>query len=76
MYHKIWNNTCIDKYECQSFYILVHTTSILISAKQIIDDITAAKNMKALCLTGNTLGVDAAKAIAKALEGHPEFEVC
>jgi Ran GTPase-activating protein (RanGAP) involved in mRNA processing and transport len=31
--------------------------------------------MQALCLEGNTIGVDAAKAIAEALSKRPEFEV-
>ena len=31
--------------------------------------------MTALRMEGNTLGVDAAEAIGKALEKHPEFQV-
>ena len=31
--------------------------------------------MKSLCLEGNTVGVEAAEAIASALEKHPEFQV-
>ena len=31
--------------------------------------------MKSLCLEGNTVGVEAAEAIAGALEKHPEFQV-
>ena len=47
----------------------------IFSAAEIIAGINACKAMKALRLDGNTLGVEAAKAIAKALEKHPEFEV-
>ncbi|XP_013402920.1 ran GTPase-activating protein 1 isoform X1 [Lingula anatina] len=43
-------------------------------AKEIADAIVQFKSMKALRMDGNTLGVDAAKAISKGLEKHPEFE--
>ncbi|XP_045509050.1 ran GTPase-activating protein 1 [Colias croceus] len=43
-------------------------------AKPIIDAINACPNLQYLTLTGNTLGVAAAKAIAKALENHPELK--
>lgn len=42
-------------------------------AKIVTDAIHLCKNMKYLNLEGNTVGVDAAKAIGKALESHPEF---
>lgn len=42
-------------------------------AKIVTDAIDLCKNMKYLNLEGNTVGVDAAKAIGKALESHPEF---
>jgi Ran GTPase-activating protein 1 len=45
------------------------------SAKEIIADINSCKDLRVLNLQGNTLGVEAAKAIAKALEKHPEFQV-
>ena len=44
-------------------------------AKEIVEAIEKCKNLKTLKLEGNTLGVDSAKAISKALEKHPEFEV-
>ncbi len=44
-------------------------------AKEIVEAIENCSNLKTLKLEGNTLGVDSAKAISKALEKHPEFEV-
>ena len=46
-----------------------------ILAKEIVEAIEKCKTLKTLKLEGNTLGVDSAKAISKALEKHPEFEV-
>ncbi|XP_038221416.1 ran GTPase-activating protein 1 [Zerene cesonia] len=43
-------------------------------AKPIIDAINACPDLQYLTLTGNTLGVAAAKAIAKALENRPELK--
>ncbi|CAK1547922.1 unnamed protein product [Leptosia nina] len=43
-------------------------------AKPIVDAINACPDLQYLTLTGNTLGVEAAKAIAKALENHPELK--
>lgn len=43
-------------------------------AKELIDAIDACANLHFLNLEGNTLGVEAAKGIAKALEKHPEFK--
>lgn len=48
---------------------------ILFSAKEIIDEITKCSTMTALRLEGNTVGVEAAEAIAEALAKHPEFQV-
>ena len=48
--------------------------SCIIAAKPIVDAIKACKHLVCLRLEGNTLGVDAAKAIAKALESQPSFE--
>ncbi|KAJ2942180.1 hypothetical protein O0L34_g15720 [Tuta absoluta] len=45
-------------------------------AKPIIDAINKCPNLQYLTLTGNTLGVAAAQAIAKALENHPELKIC
>ena len=45
-----------------------------ISAKSIIDEINKCPNLQFLNLEGNTLGVEASKGIAKALEKHPEFK--
>ena len=45
------------------------------AAKEIVEAIEKCRNLKTLKLEGNTLGVDSAKAISKALEKHPEFEV-
>ena len=46
-----------------------------VAAKEVIDGMKNCKELRWLRLEGNTLGVDAAKAIAKGLEKHPEFEV-
>jgi hypothetical protein len=44
------------------------------AVKDVVDKIHACENLKYLELEGNTLGVDAAKAIGKALKSKPEFE--
>ncbi|XP_055543929.1 ran GTPase-activating protein [Wyeomyia smithii] len=43
-------------------------------AKELIDAIDACANLQFLNLEGNTLGVEAANGIAKALEKHPELK--
>lgn len=43
-------------------------------AKELVEEIQNCSNMTALRMEGNTLGVDAAEAMAKALSKHPEFE--
>ncbi|CAH2083590.1 unnamed protein product [Euphydryas editha] len=43
-------------------------------AQPIVDAINACPDLHYLTLTGNTLGVEAAKAIAKALAKHPELK--
>ncbi|KAJ9575851.1 hypothetical protein L9F63_007309, partial [Diploptera punctata] len=43
-------------------------------AKEVISAINCCENLHYLNLEGNTLGVDAAKGIAKALESHSEFK--
>lgn len=48
---------------------------MLLSAEEICNAIKESKDMQALCLEGNTIGVDAAKAIAEVLSKRPEFEV-
>ncbi|XP_049884164.1 ran GTPase-activating protein 1 [Pectinophora gossypiella] len=45
-------------------------------AKPIVDAINQCSDLQFLTLTGNTLGVAAAQAIAKALEKHPELKIC
>uniref|UniRef100_A0A2H1VYE5 SFRICE_017331 n=1 Tax=Spodoptera frugiperda TaxID=7108 RepID=A0A2H1VYE5_SPOFR len=44
-------------------------------AKPIVDAINGCADLQYLTLTGNTLGVSAAEAIAKALEHHPELKI-
>ncbi|XP_075989803.1 ran GTPase-activating protein 1-like [Anticarsia gemmatalis] len=44
-------------------------------AQPIVDAINACPDLQYLTLTGNTLGVSAAQAIAKALEHHPELKI-
>nr|XP_023018802.1 LOW QUALITY PROTEIN: ran GTPase-activating protein 1-like [Leptinotarsa decemlineata] len=43
-------------------------------AKQVLEEITKCSSLQYLNLEGNTLGVDASRAIAKAIEKHPEFK--
>ena len=50
--------------------------SILLTAAEIVNAIKASKDVQALCLEGNTIGVEAAEAIGGALATRPEFEVC
>ncbi|KAJ0184383.1 hypothetical protein K1T71_000806 [Dendrolimus kikuchii] len=45
-------------------------------AQPIVDAINSCPNLHYLTLTGNTLGVSAAQAIAKSLESHPELKIC
>ena len=42
----------------------------------IVDEIAKCATMTSLRLEGNTVGVEAAEAIAEALAKHPEFQVC
>ena len=44
-------------------------------ATDVIKAINECKDLQAFTLEGNTLGVEAAKAIAEALSKRPEFEV-
>jgi Ran GTPase-activating protein (RanGAP) involved in mRNA processing and transport len=41
----------------------------------MVDEIEKCKVMTALRMEGNTLGVEAAEALSKALVKHPEFQV-
>jgi Ran GTPase-activating protein 1 len=43
-------------------------------AKDVVAKINAFKNMTTLTFSGNTVGIEAANAIGKALEKHPEFK--
>lgn len=44
------------------------------SAKSIVEAINKCQCLEYLNLAGNTLGVAASEAVAKALENHPEFK--
>jgi Ran GTPase-activating protein 1 len=46
----------------------------LITAKELVDLMAQCKDLHFLNLAGNTLGIEAAKAVGKALELHPEFK--
>ena len=48
----------------------------LITAAEVVNAIKASKDVQALCLEGNTIGVEAAEAIGAALATRPELEVC
>ena len=52
----------------------VHGIVIFFLARDVIQAINSCQNLHYLNLEGNTLGVDAAKGIAKALESHSEFK--
>ncbi|KAJ7357719.1 Ran GTPase-activating protein 1 [Desmophyllum pertusum] len=43
-------------------------------AVEVVNAIKASKDVQALCLEGNTIGVEAAEAIGGALAARPEFE--
>ena len=47
-----------------------------ITAAEVVNAIKASKDVQALCLEGNTIGVEAAEAIGGALAARPELEVC
>lgn len=69
MYHFI-------SYQFNRFYIRTFSYVIFkFVAKDIVAEIKKCKVMTALRMEGNTLGVDAAKAIAETLETHKEFQV-
>uniref|UniRef100_A0A131XZ83 Putative ran gtpase-activating protein n=1 Tax=Ixodes ricinus TaxID=34613 RepID=A0A131XZ83_IXORI len=42
-------------------------------AKDVVEAISRCPDLETLCLEGNTLGVDAAKAVGKALEAQPKL---
>ncbi|XP_074520199.1 ran GTPase-activating protein 1b [Halichoeres trimaculatus] len=46
------------------------------SAKELIHEIEHCQDLTALCLEGNTVGVEAAQAIAKALESRDQLQRC
>ena len=46
-----------------------------VSAQEIVDAIKSCSRLNSLELKGNTLGVNAAKAIGAALEQHSHFKV-
>lgn len=60
-----WKKTCLTL--CIVFLYL--------SAVEVVNAIKASKDIQALCLEGNTIGVEAAKAIGEALSTRQEFEV-
>lgn len=48
---------------------------IFVAAANVVKAINESKDVQAFTLEGNTLGVEAAKAIAEALSKRKEFEV-
>lgn len=52
----------------------VHALLTYFVAKPLVEAVLACKELGYLNLAGNTLGVQAAEALAKALEKHPEFK--
>ena len=67
-----WSLTLTDT---QGSGVSLKQLNFSILAKEIVTEIEKCKLMTALRMEGNTLGVDAAEVIAKALEKHPEFQV-
>lgn len=55
-------------------YTVYYTRLICLSGDIIVDAIEKCKRLDFLNLEGNTLSVDASKAIAKALESKPELK--
>lgn len=55
--------------------IIIIIKCFIFVAKDIAEAISNFPNMRILRMEGNTMGVEAAKTISKALEKHPEFEV-
>lgn len=63
------------KYNCNvSDRVYLCICILIIAAKPVVDAINSCTDLQYLNLEGNTLGVDASKAIANALEKHPEFK--
>lgn len=65
-------------YKMQSIYHLFnHVLGIPLctTVAEIVKDIKEFQGLQALRLEGNTIGVEAAKAIAKALEDKSDFQV-
>ena len=60
-----WKKTCLT----------LRIVFFHLSAVEVVDAIKASKDIQALCLEGNTIGVEAAKAIGEALSTRQEFEV-
>ena len=56
--------------------IIVIFSFSLVAAAEVVNAIKASKDVQALCLEGNTIGVEAAEAIGEALATRPELEVC
>jgi len=48
---------------------------LLCAAQEIVDALHSSTNVRTLELKGNTLGVNAAKAIGTALEQHSDIKV-
>lgn len=67
---------CVSRCFHFSFMILrLITNAFVFIAADVIKAINESKDLQAFTLEGNTLGVEAAKAIAEALSKRPEFEV-
>ena len=56
-------------------HITLTFSYIHIIAVEVVNTIKASKDVQALCLEGNTIGVEAAEAIGGALTTKPELEV-
>lgn len=64
----------IDEVISRVLFYILNVFIPFISAKPVVEAIENCLELHYLNLEGNTLGVDAAKEIARALENHPEFK--
>jgi len=56
-------------------FLVTSHSHLLIIAVEVVNAIKASKDVQALCLEGNTIGVEAAEAVGEALSTRKEFEV-
>lgn len=63
---------------CSYWEVIVpasHRWLFVLPVEELVREIEQHQSLRALCLEGNTVGVDAARAIAKALESKDMLQV-